>query len=145
MYLTNRDTAITQLTEAAQRPELNAVFAALADPTRRAMLAMLASGKASVMELAAPFSISQPAVTKHLKVLERAHLVFRSKEAQRRPARVNPRKITEAMGWLESYRQIWEENFSRLDNVVEALERKKTGRKGGGNEHKDGGDDTERT
>ena len=122
MNPTTHATTIAELTEAAHNPELNVVFAALADPTRRAMLAMLAAGEATVMELAAPFSISQPAVTKHLKVLEQAHLVFRSREAQRRPARANLQKVTEAMGWLESYRQIWEKNFSRLDRVVAELE-----------------------
>ena len=114
---------LDQLTEAAKRPDLDTVFQALADSTRRTMLVMLLSrGELSVTELAAPFSMSQPAVTKHLKVLERARLVSRSKDAQRRPASVNVDTIGEVLGWLESYRRVWEENFSRLDMILDELE-----------------------
>lgn len=115
--------AVTDLTEAARDPRLDVVFRALADPTRRAMLVMLLTkGEATVTELASPFSMSQPAVTKHLKVLERARLVSRSRDAQRRPAVVNIETIGEVLGWLESYRRIWEENYARLDVVLEELE-----------------------
>src|SRR6184192_2819103 len=87
---------------------LDATFAALADPTRRAILARLASGEASVAELAAPFDMSQPAVSKHLKVLERAGLVSRGRDAQRRPRRLEPQPLAEANEWLEKYRRFWE-------------------------------------
>jgi DNA-binding transcriptional ArsR family regulator len=100
---------------------LDATFAALADPTRRAILARLASGEASVLELAEPFAISQPAVSKHLKVLERAGLVSRGRDAQRRPRRLEPGPLAEATEWLERYRQIWEGNFARLDAVLDEL------------------------
>jgi DNA-binding transcriptional ArsR family regulator len=100
---------------------LDATFAALADPTRRAILARLATGEASVMELAAPFDMSQPAVSKHLKVLERAGLVSRGRDAQRRPRRLEPRPLAEATGWLEAYRKLWEGNFQRLDAVLEEV------------------------
>jgi DNA-binding transcriptional ArsR family regulator len=108
---------------------LDATFAALADPTRRAILARLATGEASVTELAAPFDISQPAISKHLKVLERAGLISRGRDAQRRPRRLEARPLAEATGWLESYRRYWEGNFSRLDAVLEELKgQKKRGR-----------------
>jgi DNA-binding transcriptional ArsR family regulator len=108
---------------------LDATFAALADPTRRAILARLATGEASVMELAAPFDMSQPAVSKHLKVLERAGLVSRGRDAQRRPRRLEPRPLAEVTGWLETYRKLWEGNFQRLDAVLEELKAaKKHGR-----------------
>ncbi|MCG8480425.1 MAG: metalloregulator ArsR/SmtB family transcription factor [Spirochaetales bacterium] len=124
--------AVTDLTEAAWDRRLDVVFRALADPTRRAMLVMLLTkGEATVTELASPFSMSQPAVTKHLKVLERARLVSRSRDAQRRPAVVNVETIGEVLGWLESYRRIWEENYARLDVVLEELETAK-GVQGGG-------------
>jgi DNA-binding transcriptional ArsR family regulator len=100
---------------------LDATFAALADPTRRAILARLASGAASVSELAAPFAMSQPAVSKHLKVLERAGLVSRGREAQRRPRRLEARPLAEASAWLETYRAFWEASFDRLDAVLETL------------------------
>src|SRR5207248_6805052 len=90
---------------------LDATFAALADPTRRAILARLASGEASVTELAKPFAISQPAISKHLKVLERAGLISRGRDAQRRPRRLEAKPLAEATGWLEGYRQCWEGNF----------------------------------
>lgn len=100
---------------------LNATFAALADPTRRAILARLASGQASVTELAEPFAMSQPAISKHLKVLERAGLVSRGREAQRRPRRLEARPLAEANEWLEHYRRLWEGNFQRLDVLLEGL------------------------
>lgn len=100
---------------------LDATFAALADPTRRAILARLSAGEASVNELAEPFDMSQPAISKHLKVLERAGLVTRGRDAQRRPCRLEARPFAEAHAWLESYRQFWEQSFQRLDGLLEAL------------------------
>ena len=100
---------------------LDTTFAALADPTRRAMLARLALGDASVTELAEPFSMSQPAVSKHLKVLERAGLVSRGRDAQRRPVRLEAQPLAEATGWLERYREIWEANYARLDALLDEL------------------------
>lgn len=100
---------------------LDATFAALSDPTRRAILARLALGEASVLELAEPFDMSQPAISKHLKVLERAGLISRGRDAQRRPCRLEAKPLAEANGWLESYRQFWEERFQRLDAVLEEL------------------------
>src|SRR5262245_30120711 len=94
---------------------LDATFTALADPTRRAILARLAQGDASVAELAAPFRITQPAISKHLKVLERAGLVSTGQDAQRRPRRIEARPLAEASAWIEKYREIWEANFQRLD------------------------------
>ena len=102
---------------------LDAVFAALADPTRRAILARLASGQASVLELAKPFNMSQPAVSKHLKVLERAGLISRGRDAQRRPSRLEARPLAEATAWLAGYREFWERNFRNLDNLLEELKR----------------------
>src|SRR3982074_629616 len=103
----------------AQR--LDATFAALADPTRRAILTRLASGDASVMELAEPFAMSQPAISKHLKVLERAGLISRSRDAQRRPRRLEARPLAEATKWLERYRRYWEGNYQRLDALLAEL------------------------
>jgi DNA-binding transcriptional ArsR family regulator len=100
---------------------LNATFAALADPTRRAILARLASGEASVSELAEPFAMSQPAISKHLKVLERAGLISRGRDAQRRPRRLEARPLAEATAWLERYRQFWEGTFQRLDALLDEL------------------------
>jgi DNA-binding transcriptional ArsR family regulator len=100
---------------------LDATFAALADPTRRAILARLASGEASVMELTKPFAMTQPAISKHLKVLERAGLISRGRDAQRRPRRLEARPLAEATGWLEGYRQFWEGRFQRLDALLEQL------------------------
>ena len=100
---------------------LDATFAALADPTRRAILTRLASGEASVMELASPFAMSQPAISKHLKVLERAGLISRGRDAQRRPCRIEARPLAEADEWLEGYRRIWEGNFQRLDALLDEL------------------------
>jgi len=103
---------------------LDATFAALADPTRRAILARLADGEATVTELAAPFAMSQPAISKHLKVLERAGLVSRGRVAQRRPRKLEPRPLAEATDWIERYRKIWEGNFKRLDAVLQELKHK---------------------
>lgn len=100
---------------------LDATFAALADPTRRAILAQLSAGEASVLELARPFAISQPAISKHLRVLERAGLISRTRDAQRRPCRLRAAPLKEANRWLEGYRQLWEERFERLDQVLEEL------------------------
>jgi DNA-binding transcriptional ArsR family regulator len=109
---------------------LNATFAALADPTRRAILARRAGGEASVMELAEPFDMSQPAISKHLKVLERAGLVVPGQDAQRRPRKLNARPLSEASCWIETYRQQWEAAFARLDDVLEELKvEKKVDRK----------------
>jgi len=104
---------------------LNATFGALADPTRRAILARLANGEASVMELAEPFDMSQPAISKHLKVLERAGLVVRGQDAQRRPRKLNPRPLADAQGWIETYRKQWEAAFARLDELLEELKTEK--------------------
>ena len=108
---------------------LDATFAALADPTRRAILARLASGQASVTELAKPFAMSQPAVSKHLKVLERAGLISRGRDAQRRPCRIEARPLAEANEWLEAYRRIWEDNFRRLDTLLDELKTQETERR----------------
>ena len=105
-----------------QSPDrLDATFAALADPTRRAILARLASGQASVTELAQPFAMSQPAISKHLKVLERAGLISRGREAQRRPRQLEAKRLGEATRWLERYRRLWEGNHRRLDALLEEL------------------------
>ena len=104
--------------------DLDATFAALADPTRRAILARLASGQASVAELAEPFAMSQPAISKHLKVLERAGLISRGRDAQRRPRRLEPKPLADATQWLERYRRIWEGNYRRLDALLEQMKTK---------------------
>jgi DNA-binding transcriptional ArsR family regulator len=104
---------------ASQR--LDATFAALADPTRRAILARLASGEASVQELAKPFDMSQPAISKHLRVLQRAGLISRGRSAQRRPSRMEAAPLIEATAWIERYRQIWENNYKRLDDLLAEL------------------------
>src|SRR3954453_14451174 len=100
---------------------LDAMFAALADPTRRAILERLAAGEASVSELAEPFEMSQPAISKHLKVLERAGLVSRGRDAQRRPRKLEAKRLAEAAEWLERYRRILEGNFQRLDSLLTEL------------------------
>ena len=100
---------------------LDATFAALADPTRRAILARLATGEATVSELAEPFAMSQPAISKHLKVLERAGLITRGREAQRRPRKLEPRPLAEATDWIERYRKIWEANYQRLDALLQEM------------------------
>jgi DNA-binding transcriptional ArsR family regulator len=113
---------------------LNATFAALADPTRRAILARLASGAATVNELVEPFAMSQPAISKHLKVLERAGLIARDRDGQRRPSRLEPKPLAEASRWLDQYRRFWEASFTRLDAVLDDLKaaqprRRKTARR----------------
>jgi DNA-binding transcriptional ArsR family regulator len=102
---------------------LDATFTALADPTRRAILARLALGEATVTELAEPFAISQPAISKHLKILERARLISVGQDAQRRPRRLEGRPLAEASAWLEQYRSAWEASFARLDAVLADLQR----------------------
>ncbi len=102
---------------------LSETFGALADPTRRAILARLASGEASVTELAAPFAVSMPAISKHLKVLERAGLISRGREAQWRPCRLEARPLQDVAGWVEHYRKFWEESFDRLDVYLQELKR----------------------
>jgi DNA-binding transcriptional ArsR family regulator len=106
--------------------QLNAVFAALADPTRRAILARLASGDASVGELAAPFDMSQPAVSKHLRVLAQAGLIERGVDRQRRPARLKAEPMAEAVKWLEEFRQFWASNFNQLDALLTDLKKAET-------------------
>lgn len=101
---------------------LDATFAALADPTRRAILARLSRGEASVTELAQPFAMSQPAISKHLKVLEQAGLISRKRAAQRRPCRLEVKRLAEATAWLEKYRKEWEANFQRLDALLGELQ-----------------------
>lgn len=108
---------------------LDATFLALADPTRRAILARLALGDASVNELAEPFDMSQPAISKHLKMLERAGLVSRGRDAQRRPCRLEAKPLEAANAWLEQYRARWEMNFARLDTLLEELQGKTRSRK----------------
>ena len=100
---------------------LDATFAALADPTRRAILSRLASGEASVTELAKPFAMSQPAISKHLQVLERAGLISRGQDAQRRPRRLDAKPLANATGWLEKYRRFWEGSFQRLDTLLDEM------------------------
>ena len=108
--------------------QLDTTFSALADPTRRAILARLASGEATVNELAEPFSMSQPAISKHLKVLERAGLISRGRDAQRRPRRLKAQPLAEASAWLERYREFWEENFQRLDALLKEMQPKRRAR-----------------
>jgi DNA-binding transcriptional ArsR family regulator len=106
--------------------ELDATFQALADPTRRAILARLALGEASVMELAEPFEMSQPAISKHLKVLENAGLISRGRDAQRRPCKLEAAPLAEATGWLIEYRKFWEKQFGQLDDLLDELKRLET-------------------
>jgi DNA-binding transcriptional ArsR family regulator len=103
---------------------LDATFAALADPTRRAILARLAQGEASVNELAQPFAMSQPAISKHLRVLERAGLISSGRDAQRRPRRLQAAPLAQANDWLEGYRQFWERRFDRLDTLLGNMQTK---------------------
>lgn len=100
---------------------LDATFFALADPTRRAILARLATGEASVAELTEPFAMSQPAISRHLKVLEKAGLIRRSRDAQRRPCRLELKPMIEARAWIERYREIWEATYQRLDSLLEEM------------------------
>ncbi len=102
---------------------LDVTFQALSDPTRRAILARLAQGEASVMELAEPFAMSQPAISKHLKVLENAGLISRGRDAQRRPCKLEAQPLAEATGWLIEYRKYWEAQFDRLDDLLDELKR----------------------
>jgi len=102
---------------------LSATFSALADPTRRAILARLTRGEASVTELAQPFDMTMPAITKHLKVLERAGLVARGREAQWRPVRLEAGPLREVSGWLQHYRQFWDESLDRLDDYLQAIQK----------------------
>ena len=111
--------------------QLSATLSALADPTRRAILARLASGEASVKELAQPFRISGPAVSKHLKVLERAGLITRGREAQWRPARLQPDPLREVNEWMEPYRRFWEQSFDRLDEYLRTLQSREQNDDGG--------------
>jgi DNA-binding transcriptional ArsR family regulator len=105
---------------------LSTTFAALADPTRRAILARLASGECSVSELAEPFDMSMPAVSKHLRVLERAGLIARGREAQWRPCRLQPAPLKDAAAWIERYREMWEQRLDRLDTYLQELQAKET-------------------
>jgi DNA-binding transcriptional ArsR family regulator len=105
--------------------QLSMTFAALADPTRRAILARLASGEASVTQLAEPFDMSMPAISKHLKVLERAGLIARGRDAQWRPRRLEPAPLKEVAGWVEQYRRFWEESLARLDAYLHELKKEK--------------------
>ena len=115
---------------AGYTPEhLDATFAALADPTRRAILARLAAGEASVLELAEPFDMSQPAISKHLKVLERAGLISRGRDAQRRPCRLEPQPLAEATAYLENYRRFWEASYERLDLLLEEMKTQEKNRR----------------
>jgi len=106
----------------AANERLDATFMALADPTRRAILARLVRGEATVTELTAPFALSQPAISKHLKVLERAGLISRGRDAQRRPCRIEATPLADATQWLERYRRLWEHTFQRLDGVLDELQ-----------------------
>jgi DNA-binding transcriptional ArsR family regulator len=108
--------------------QLSNTFAALADPTRRAILARLASGEASVTELARPFNMSMPAISKHLKVLERAGLIAHAREAQWRPRRLEPTALKEVHDWVEHYRQFWEQSLDRLDDYLQTLKKEKSAR-----------------
>jgi DNA-binding transcriptional ArsR family regulator len=113
--------------QASERLDLT--FAALADPTRRSILARLATGEATVTELARPFDMSQPAISRHLKVLERAGLISMGVDAQRRPRKLEPKRLEEAVNWIERYREIFEQSYKRLDALLEELQGKPSGRK----------------
>src|SRR5579885_2470639 len=108
--------------------QLSHTFAALADPTRRALLARLTEGEASVQELAKPFHMSLPAISKHLKVLEKSGLILRGRQAQRRPCRLQTQPIKDAVDWLEHHRKLWEERLDRLDLYLQELQKKEKGR-----------------
>ena len=110
--------------------QLNLTFAALADPTRRAILARLAQGEASVTELAAPFDMTQPAITKHLKVLERAGLISRGRQAQWRPCRLEAQPLRDAGGWIGQYRQLWEDRLDRLEDYLAEVQDNEENRHG---------------
>lgn len=115
---------------AASPEPLDATFAALADPTRRAILTRLASGEATVSELAQPFNMSQPAISKHLAVLERAGLISQGRDAQRRPRRLEAKPLAGASIWLDGYRRFWEDSFQSLDDLLEELQSPKKGKGG---------------
>ncbi len=117
----------------AMSDRLDSTFAALADPTRRAILARLASGEASVLELAEPFEMTQPAISKHLKVLERAGLISRGRDAQRRPCRLDARPLAEANDWLKDYRRLWESSFRKLDAVLQEMKKSSSGKRAASN------------
>ncbi|MBK7594785.1 MAG: winged helix-turn-helix transcriptional regulator [Gemmatimonadetes bacterium] len=108
---------------------LDLTFAALADPTRRAILARLATGEATVTELAKPFAMSQPAISRHLKVLERAGLVSMDVDAQRRPRKLEPKRLAEAVDWIERYRELFEQSYRRLDTLLDELQAKPSAQK----------------
>ncbi len=112
------------MVQSMQADQLSATFGALADPTRRAILARLASGEASVTQLAQPFEMSMPAISKHLKVLERAGLIARGREAQWRPCRLEAAPLKDAADWVEEYRRFWEQSFDRLDDYLRELKKK---------------------
>jgi DNA-binding transcriptional ArsR family regulator len=112
------------MVQSIQADQLSATFGALADPTRRAILARLSSGEASVTQLAQPFEMSMPAISKHLKVLERAGLIARGREAQWRPCRLEAAPLKEAADWVEEYRRFWEQSFDRLDDYLRELKKK---------------------
>ncbi len=119
---------------------ISTTFAALADPTRRAILARLAAGQVSVTELAAPFEMTLPAVSKHLKVLERAGLIARGREAQWRPCRLDAGPLKDIADWVEHYRRHWEESFERLDDYLRKLQRKEANNEPGGPQRKEKND-----
>jgi DNA-binding transcriptional ArsR family regulator len=112
------------MVQQADPDRLSATFAALADPTRRAILTRLRKGEATVLELAEPFEMSLPAISKHLRVLERAGLISRSRDAQRRPCRIAAAPLKEATEWIQGYRRFWEESFDRLDEYLEEMKQK---------------------
>ena len=125
-WLINHQVMYTQ--ESTSSDRLSATLAALADPTRRAILARLAAGEASVSELAAPFDITMPGVSKHLKVLRRAGLIAQGRDAQWRPCRLHAEPLRDVAEWLEQYRQFWDESFQRLDDYLDELQRKENNR-----------------
>ena len=125
------------MVQSAMSPDrLSSTFSALADPTRRAILARLASGEASVTELAEPFAMSMPAISKHLKVLERAGLIARGREAQWRPCRLEAAPLKDVARWVEHYRRFWEHSFDRLDAYLRTLKTKETKEKKHGRKHR---------
>jgi DNA-binding transcriptional ArsR family regulator len=134
VYLTSR---LTTLQTVTTPDSLSATFAALADPTRRAILARLISGEASVTQLAEPFEMSMPAVSKHLKVLERAGLIARGREAQWRPCRLEAGPLKDVADWAEHYRRFWTESFDRLDDYLHELKEKEKEKKHGSKQRRD--------
>jgi DNA-binding transcriptional ArsR family regulator len=137
MYLTYRLNNMSETVATAD--QLSTTFAALADPTRRAILARLASGEVSVTELAEPFEMSLPAVSKHLKVLERAGLIARGRDAQWRPCRLSAGPLRDVADWVEHYRRFWTESFDRLDDYLHEVQKSQKKEKGhGGKRRKNG-------